>query len=212
VGGYIAQARKKVASLKTPPGSRISWAGEYEYIAQTWERLKWVLPLTGFIIFFLLYLNTQSIPKTLIVLLAVPFSLVGSFWLLYLLGYNLSTAVWVGLIALAGLDAETGVVMLLYLDLAHDKWKKEGRLRTPADLKDAVMYGAVKRIRPKVMTVGTTLFGLVPILFSQGIGADVMKRIAAPMVGGVITSAILELILYPVIYLILKKREMGLNE
>jgi Cu(I)/Ag(I) efflux system membrane protein CusA/SilA len=212
VGGYIAEAGKKLASLKVPQGYRVAWAGEYEYIAQTWERLKWVLPLTGFIIFLLLYMNTRSISNTLIVLLAVPFSLVGSFWLLYLLGYNLSTAVWVGLIALAGLDAETGVVMLLYLDLAHDKWKREGRLRSLDDLREAVMYGAVKRIRPKIMTVGTTLFGLIPILFSQGIGADVMKRIAAPMVGGVITSAVLELIIYPVIYLILKKREMGLNE
>jgi Cu(I)/Ag(I) efflux system membrane protein CusA/SilA len=212
MGGYIAEAGKKLSSLKIPQGFRLTWAGEYEYIVQTWERLKWLLPLTGFIILTLLYLNTRSFSKTLVVLLAVPFSLVGSFWLLYFLGYNLSTAVWVGLIALAGLDAETGVVMLLYLDLAYEKWMKEGKLRSAADLKDAVMHGAVKRIRPKIMTVGAALFGLVPILFSQGIGSDVMKRIAAPMVGGVVTSAVLELIIYPVIYLILKKREMGLND
>jgi Cu(I)/Ag(I) efflux system membrane protein CusA/SilA len=142
----------------------------------------------------------------MIVLLAVPFSLVGSFWFLYLLNYNMSIAVWVGIIALAGLDAETGVVMLLYLDLAYEKWKKEGKLKTKSDLQDAIMFGAVKRIRPKIMTVSVILAGLVPIMFSHGTGADVMKRIAAPMVGGVITSTILELIIYPAIYMIWKGR------
>jgi Cu(I)/Ag(I) efflux system membrane protein CusA/SilA len=141
------------------------------------------------------------------VLLAVPFSLVGSFWFLYLLGYNMSIAVWVGIIALAGLDAETGVVMLLYLELAHEKWKKEGRLATIDDLKDSIMYGAVKRIRPKIMTVGVILAGLIPVMFSHGAGSDVMKRIAAPMVGGVITSTVLELIIYPAIYMLWKGRE-----
>jgi Cu(I)/Ag(I) efflux system membrane protein CusA/SilA len=143
----------------------------------------------------------------MIVLLAVPFSLVGAFWLLYILNYNMSIAVWVGIIALAGLDAETGVIMLLYLDLAYEKWKKEGKLNSINDLKEAIMYGAVKRIRPKIMTVSVILAGLVPILFATGTGADVMKRIAAPMVGGVITSAILELIIYPAIYIIWKGRE-----
>jgi Cu(I)/Ag(I) efflux system membrane protein CusA/SilA len=133
---------------------------------------------------------------------------VGSFWLLYLLNYNMSIAVWVGLIALAGLDAETGVIMLLYLELAYEQWKKAGKLRTPADLKEAVMYGAVKRIRPKIMTVSVILAGLIPIMFSTGAGSDVMKRIAAPMVGGVITSTILELIIYPAIYMIWKEREL----
>ena len=142
----------------------------------------------------------------MIVLLAVPFSLVGSFWLLYILNYNMSIAVWVGIIALAGLDAETGVVMLLYLDLAYEKWKKEGKMATVADLKEAIMYGAVKRIRPKIMTVSVILAGLIPIMFSHGTGADVMKRIAAPMVGGVITSTILELIIYPAIYMIWRSR------
>ena len=143
----------------------------------------------------------------MIVLLAVPFSLVGSFWLLYLLGYNMSIAVWVGIIALAGLDAETGVVMLLYLDLAHEKWRKEGKLKSLQDLRESVMYGAVKRIRPKMMTVSVILAGLIPIMFSHGTGADVMKRIAAPMVGGVITSTILELLIYPAIYMIWRGRE-----
>ncbi len=165
-----------------------------------------VIPLTLFIIFILLYFNTTSITKTMIVLLAVPFSLVGSFWLLYFLNYNMSIAVWIGIIALAGLDAETGVVMLLYLDLAYTQWKQEGRLTNLADLKEAIMHGAVKRIRPKIMTVSVILAGLVPIMFSSGTGADVMKRIAAPMVGGVATSTILELLIYPAIFLLWKQR------
>ncbi len=202
VGGYVDDARKKVASLKIPAGYRLEWSGEYEYLVQTHERLKIVIPFTLFVIFALIYFNTKSFIKTGIVLMAVPFSLVGSFWLLYLLGYNMSIAVWVGIIALAGLDAETGVVMLLYLELAYEKWKKEGRLTGPDALKEAVMYGAVKRIRPKIMTVAVILAGLIPIMFSYGSGSDVMKRIAAPMVGGVVTSTILELIIYPAIYVL----------
>jgi Cu(I)/Ag(I) efflux system membrane protein CusA/SilA len=208
VGGYIADAEKKLAGLKIPEGYRLQWSGDYEYLQSTWETLKIVLPLTALIILLLLYLNTRSLAKTAIVLLAVPFSLIGSFWLLYFLNYNLSVAVLVGLIALAGLDAETGIVMLLYLDLAYEKWKREGRLKTPEDLKEAILHGAVKRIRPKIMTVGTTFFGLLPILFSAGTGADVMKRIAAPMVGGLITSALLELLIYPAIYFLLKRKEV----
>jgi len=209
IGGYVDEARKKVASLKIPDGYRLAWSGEYEYLIKTHERLKLVIPLTLFIIFVLLYFNTKSVMKTAIVLLAVPFSLVGSFWLLYILNYNMSIAVWVGIIALAGLDAETGVVMLLYLDMAYEKWMKEGKLKNAADLKDAVMYGAVKRIRPKIMTVSVILAGLIPIMFSHGTGADVMKRIAAPMVGGVITSTILELIIYPAIYMIWRGRGLA---
>jgi Cu(I)/Ag(I) efflux system membrane protein CusA/SilA len=166
-----------------------------------------VVPLTALIIFVLIFLNTKSTAKTMIVLLSVPFSLVGSFWLLYLLNYNMSIAVWVGIIALAGLDAETGVVMLLYLDIAYEKWRQEGRLRSQADLRDAVMYGAVKRIRPKIMTVSVILAGLIPIMFSHGTGADVMKRIAAPMVGGVVTSTILELVIYPAIYMVWRAKK-----
>jgi copper/silver efflux system protein len=206
VGGYVDEAKAKVASIKIPDGYRLQWSGEYEYLVRTHERLKLVIPLTLLIIFVLIYFNTQSIPKTMIVLLAVPFSLVGSFWLLYILNYNMSIAVWVGIIALAGLDAETGVIMLLYLDLAYAQWRKEGRLNTLSDLKEAIMHGAVKRIRPKIMTVSVILAGLIPIMFSTGTGADVMKRIAAPMVGGVITSTILELIIYPAIFLLWKRR------
>ncbi|HSW62126.1 MAG TPA: CusA/CzcA family heavy metal efflux RND transporter [Dissulfurispiraceae bacterium] len=212
IGGYVEEAKKKAASIKIPEGYRLQWSGEYENIVKTHERLKIVIPLTIFIIFVLIYLNTKSTTKTFIVLLAVPFSLVGSFWLLYLLNYNMSIAVWVGIIALAGLDAETGVIMLLYLDLAYEKWKKEGRLISRDDLKEAIMYGAVKRIRPKIMTACVILAGLVPILFSHGTGADVMKRIAAPMVGGVVTSTILELLIYPAIYMIWKERELRKNE
>ncbi|MBI5634229.1 MAG: efflux RND transporter permease subunit, partial [Nitrospirae bacterium] len=193
--------------VKLPAGYSLQWSGEYEYMLKTQERLKTVIPLTLFIIFVLIFLNTKSTIKTTIILLAVPFSLVGSFWLLYFLGYNMSIAVWVGMIALAGLDAETGVVMLLYLDLAYDKWKKDGKLNTEQDLREAIMFGAVKRIRPKLMTVGVILAGLVPILFSHGAGSDIMKRIAAPMVGGVVTSEILELTIYPAIYLIWKGRK-----
>ena len=206
VGSYVEDARKKAATIKLPEGYRLVWSGEYEYILKTHERLKLIIPFTLLIIFVILFLNTRSVTKTAIVLLAVPFSLVGSFWLLYLLNYNLSIAVWVGIIALAGLDAETGVVMLLYLDLAYEKWKKEGLLKTKSDLENAIMFGAVKRIRPKMMTVCVILAGLIPIMFSSGTGADVMKRIAAPMVGGVITSTILELIIYPAIYMIWRSR------
>ncbi|MGD0021866.1 MAG: CusA/CzcA family heavy metal efflux RND transporter [Smithellaceae bacterium] len=208
VGSYVEDARKKAATIKLPNGYRLVWSGEYEYILKTHERLKLIIPFTLLIIFVILFLNTRSVTKTFIVLLAVPFSLVGSFWLLYILNYNISIAVWVGIIALAGLDAETGVVMLLYLDLAYEKWKKEGLMKTKSDLHDAIMFGAVKRIRPKIMTVSVILAGLIPILFSTGTGADVMKRIAAPMVGGVISSTILELIIYPAVYMIWRSRTL----
>jgi Cu(I)/Ag(I) efflux system membrane protein CusA/SilA len=208
MGGYVEEAKKKVASVKLPEGYRIEWSGEYEFLVKTIERLKIVIPLTLLIVFVLIYLNTRSVTKTAIVFLAVPFSLVGSFWLLYLLDYNMSIAVWVGIIALAGLDAETGVVMLLYLDLSYDKWKKEGRLKNIADLQGAIMEGAVKRLRPKIMTVATDM-GLIFVLFDTGIGSEVMKRIAAPVIGGLVTSLLLELILYPAIYMIWKEREFN---
>jgi Cu(I)/Ag(I) efflux system membrane protein CusA/SilA len=159
-----------------------------------------VLPLTVFLIVMLLYTNTKSLAKTLIIMLAAPFSAVGAIWFLHFLGYNMSIGVWVGLIALMGVDAETGVFMMLYLDLAHDQAKAEGRLRSLRDLQDAIMHGAVKRIRPKFMTVATMFIGLVPIMWSMGAGADVMRRIAAPMIGGIFTSFLLELLVYPAIY------------
>jgi copper/silver efflux system protein len=208
-GGYVNEAKARVADLKIPEGYRLTWSGEYENLVRTHEKLKMVIPLTLLIIVILLYFNTKSATKTMIVLLAVPFSLVGSFWFLYLLNYNMSIAVWVGIIALAGLDAETGVVMLLYLDLAYDEWMKKGRMKTTADLHESIMHGAVKRIRPKIMTVSVILAGLIPIMFSNGSGADIMKRIAAPMIGGVVTSTILELIIYPAIYRIWRGRGLA---
>jgi Cu(I)/Ag(I) efflux system membrane protein CusA/SilA len=207
IGGYISEGRKKLSSLKIPEGYRLEWSGEYEYLVNTRERLTWVIPLTLLIILILIYLNTNSVVKTLIVLLAVPFSLVGSFWLLYLLNFNMSTATWVGMIALGGISAETGIVMFLFLELAYQKWKEEGRLKTEDDLREAIMYGAVKRLRPKIMTVATNL-GLIPILFSTGTGADVMQRIAAPVIGGLLSSLLLVLILFPVIYMMWRGREL----
>ena len=172
------------------------------------QRLMIVVPLTLLIIMLIIYLNTRSLVKTAIVMLAVPFSLVGAFWMLYLLDYNLSVAVWVGIIALAGLDAETGVVMLLYLDLAYDEWKQKGLMRNVADLRDAIYHGAVKRVRPKAMTACVIIAGLAPILWSHGAGADVMKRIATPMVGGVVTSTLMELLVYPAIFYIWRARHI----
>ena len=203
IGDYVHDAKRAVAEkVSLPPGYRLDWAGQYRYLEHAKARLAIVVPVTLFIIFLLLFFNSRSTVEALMVMLAVPFSLVGAFWLLWLLQYNISVAVWVGLIALAGLDAETGIVMLLYLDLA----RKEHKPATADQAREAVVHGAVKRIRPKMMTVATILVGLVPILWSQGTGADVMKRIAAPMVGGVVTSALLELIVYPALYLIWKGR------
>jgi Cu(I)/Ag(I) efflux system membrane protein CusA/SilA len=211
IEGYVRAASQRIGeSVQFPPGYYIQWAGQFEYLKSAEQRLRVVVPFTLLIIFVLIYLNTRSAVKTTIVLLAVPFSLVGAFWFLYILGYNMSVAVWVGLIALAGLDAETGVVMLLYLDHAWDKFRAAGRMNSMDDLQAAVIEGAVQRIRPKIMTICAILFGLLPIMWSptNQSGADVMKRIAAPMIGGVITSGILELLLYPVIYVFWRKRHL----
>jgi Cu(I)/Ag(I) efflux system membrane protein CusA/SilA len=209
IQGYVDAASKRIGeTVKFPPGYYTQWAGQFEYLKSAEKRLKIVVPFTLLIIFVLIYMNTKSVVKTAIVLLAVPFSLVGAFWFLYLLGYNMSVAVWVGLIALAGLDAETGVVMLLYLDHAWEKFRGLGRMNTLGDLRLAVIEGAVQRIRPKVMTICAILFGLLPIMWSPTTqsGADVMKRIAAPMIGGVVTSGILELLIYPVIFMMWRRR------
>ncbi len=204
-GSYIREADRMLREkVKLPAGYAMSWSGQYESMQRVVERLKVVVPLTLFIIVLLLYLNTRSAVKTSIVLLAVPFSAIGAVWLLYLLGYNLSVGVLVGLIALLGVDAETGVFMLLYLDLAYQQARKEGRLTSLEELRAAILEGAVKRIRPKFMTVATTFLGLIPIMWSLGTGADVMKRIAAPMIGGIFTSFLLELLVYPVLFEIWK--------
>jgi Cu(I)/Ag(I) efflux system membrane protein CusA/SilA len=201
VGSYVQEAKSLVASrVQMPAGFTMEWSGQYEAMERVKEKLAVVLPLTLFLILMLLYLNTRSLTKTAIIILAVPFSAVGAIWFLWLLGYNMSIGVWVGLIALMGVDAETAVFMLLYLDLAYDDAKKNGRLRSLRDLQDAILHGAVKRIRPKFMTVATMFVGLIPIMWATGTGADVMKRIAAPMIGGILTSFILELVVYPAIY------------
>ena len=217
IGTYVQRARAVVdeamrsGEIKVPTGYGIFWSGQYEYMLRAEQRLKIVVPLTLFLIVFIIYLNTRSWTKTGIVMLAVPFSLVGAFWMLHLSGYNLSVAVWVGIIALAGLDAETGVVMLLYLDLAYEEWKQKGLLASSAGLRDAIYHGAVKRVRPKAMTASVIIAGLLPILWSHGAGADVMKRIAAPMVGGVITSTLMELLVYPAVFFVWRARVLRLG-
>jgi Cu(I)/Ag(I) efflux system membrane protein CusA/SilA len=209
LGTYVAAAQRAVAQqVHLPPGYQLIWSGQFEYLQRATERLQIVVPITLLIVFLLLYFNTGSFPKTLIILLAVPFSAVGAIWFLYLLGYNMSVAVWVGMIALLGVDAETGVFMLLYLELAYDERKKAGRMRNMNDLRSAIEDGAVKRLRPKVMTVAVMFLGLVPIMWSHGAGSDVMRRIAAPMIGGIFTSFLLELLVYPAVYEIWKGFEV----
>ncbi|HET8760881.1 MAG TPA: efflux RND transporter permease subunit, partial [Nitrospiria bacterium] len=201
LAGYVEEAKQRVAERVTlPVGTSLIWAGSYEYLLRAQERMKIVVPITLLLVFVLLYLNFRSVAQTLIVLLSIPFAVVGSVWLLRALHYNVSVAVWVGIIALAGVAAETGVIMLIYLDEAFRRWEREGRVRTRAELRGAVIEGAVLRVRPVVMTVSAVIFGLIPIMWSHGAGADVMKRIAAPMIGGMVTSTLLTLIVIPVIY------------
>jgi copper/silver efflux system protein len=207
IGGYVEDARKAVTSnVRLTPGYTLSWSGQYENMQRVKETLKIVLPITIVLIFVLLYLNTRSAFKSAVVMLAVPFSAVGAIWLFYVLGYNVSIAAWVGMIALMGLDAETGVFMLLFLDLSYDEAKKAGRLTNVTELDEAIVHGAVKRARPKMMTVAAAFMGLLPIMWSTSAGADVMKRIAAPMIGGLVTSFLMELVVYPAIYKLWKLR------
>ncbi|HEX5035820.1 MAG TPA: CusA/CzcA family heavy metal efflux RND transporter [bacterium] len=219
IGSYVKDAKKAVDAAvgenghsPLQAGYSLQWSGQYENMLRVRERLKVILPLTLFLIFGLLYLNTKSAVKAGIVLLAVPFSLVGAVWLLWLLDYHVSIAVWVGMIALMGLDAETGVFMLLFLDLSYKDAVAAGKMRNREDLTEAIVHGAVKRVRPKAMTVMAAMIGLLPILWSMGTGADLMKRIAAPMVGGLATSFILELLIYPVVFAIWKERRFNEDE
>ncbi|HBR15901.1 MAG TPA: CusA/CzcA family heavy metal efflux RND transporter [Candidatus Omnitrophica bacterium] len=205
VGRYVAEAKKVVKdNIKLPTGYALTWSGQYEYMQRVKARLMIFVPLTIFIIFILYYFTFQSITETLIVMLSVPFALIGGIWFLFLLGYNMSIAVWVGLIALAGVAAETGSIMIVYLDEAYARRKLQGKMNSLADLYDAVMEGAVQRLRPKLMTVGANIFGLMPVMMSTGTGADVMKRIAAPLIGGLTSSTILTLVVLPAIYTIWK--------
>ncbi len=213
IGGYVEQAKKAVAAaVKVPAGYAMTWSGQYENMLRVRERMKLILPITLVLIFALLYMNTRSSVKAGIVMLAVPFSAIGAVWLMWALGYNVSIAAWVGMIALMGLDAETGVFMLLFLDLSHDDARARGRLQTRGDLVEAIVHGAVKRVRPKAMTVSAAFMGLLPIMWSTGTGADVMKRIAAPMVGGLVTSFALELLVYPAVYFLWKRRGLADGE
>ena len=209
IGSYIADARKAVETgVALPPGTTLMWSGQWENMVRVRERLKLVLPITLALIVVLLIANTRSVVKAGIVLLAVPFSLIGAVALMWVLGYNVSVAAWVGMIALMGLDAETGVFMLLFLDISFEDARRAGRLATDADLEEAVVHGAVKRLRPKLMTVAAAFLGLMPIMWSSGTGADMMKRIAAPMVGGLATSFLLELLVYPPIYLLWRRSQL----
>ncbi|MFA9408390.1 MAG: efflux RND transporter permease subunit [Candidatus Dadabacteria bacterium] len=210
--GYVNEAKELIREkVDLPPGYFVQWAGQYEYLQRVKEKLTIIVPITVLIIFLLLYMNFKSATETMIVLLSVPFSLVGSIWLLYLLGYDMSVAVWVGMIALAGLAAQTGVVMIIYLDEAYMRWKAEGKMNNITDLHGSITEGAVQRVRPKMMTVMSTTLGLLPLMWSLGTGADMMKRIAAPMVGGLITSTILTLVIIPVVYSIWKGRGLEVN-
>jgi Cu(I)/Ag(I) efflux system membrane protein CusA/SilA len=209
VGTYVANAQKAVAEkVSLPAGYNIVWSGQYEYMQAARERLLIAVPLALVAIVLLLYMSTHSWLRVGIILLAVPFSLIGAIWLLWFMDYHLSLAVWVGIIALAGLDAETGAVMLLYLDTSFERFKREGRMRNPDDLWHAVYDGAVKRIRPKTMTVVAIFMGLVPLLWAHGAGADTMRRLAVPMIGGVGTSFALELLVYPVIFYVIKRMSL----
>lgn len=208
IGTYVERAKELVSrKVQIPTGYLVAWSGQFENMERVKERLKFVVPITLLLIVFLLFFNTRSWIKTGIVLLAVPFSLIGAVWFLVALGYNLSIAAWVGMIALLGLDAETGVFMLMYLDLAYEDRVQRGAMRNAADLKHAVVEGAVHRVRPKLMTVAALFMGLIPIMWSVGAGADVMKRIAAPMIGGLLTSFLLELLIYPVVFYLWRSRE-----
>jgi len=210
LGSYVREARRAIRQqVVLPTGTFLAWSGQVENMERARNRLLLLVPLTLLLITLLLYLNTRSAFETGLVLAAVPFSLIGAVWLMLLLGHNLSVATWVGMIALMGLDAETGVFMLLFLDLSRRSAEARGALRNEEELREAVFDGAVRRIRPKFMTVATSILGLLPILFSQGTGADVMKRIAAPLVGGLVTSFLLELTVYPAAYLLWKKKTLA---
>jgi Cu(I)/Ag(I) efflux system membrane protein CusA/SilA len=212
IGGFVKKARQSVSeNIKLPAGVSMVWSGQYEYMERANKRLSLVVPLTIALIFLLLFFHFRNIAESLIVMFALPFALIGGVWLMFALGYNISVAVVVGFIALAGLAAETGVIMLVYLDESYDRWKREGRLKTVTDLKDVIVEGAVMRVRPKIMTVATTLFALVPVMLITETGSRVMKRIAAPMVGGLLSSTVLTLVIIPAIYL-LWKRWQGMEE
>jgi Cu(I)/Ag(I) efflux system membrane protein CusA/SilA len=209
LGGYVKEAKRVVADHVTmPAGYTLVWSGRFEYLEKANERLRVVIPVTFAMIVLLLYLSNRSWFRVSVVLLAVPFSLIGAFWVLFGLDYHMSLAVWVGIIALLGVDAETGQVMLLYLDTAYDRFKADGRLRTEKDLFNAIYEGAVKRIRPKTMTVATDMIGLLPLMWATGTGGEVTRRLVAPLIGGIAVSFVMELLIYPVVFYLGKRRQL----
>jgi len=210
IGSFVRDAKAAVRQeVKLPTGYSLSWSGQYEYMQRVKNRLMIFVPLTIFIIFILYFFTFKSVTETVIVMMSVPFALIGGIWYLFLLHYNMSIAVWVGLIALAGVAAETGSIMIVYLDEAYARRKAEGKMNNLSDLYDAVMEGAVQRLRPKLMTVGANIFGLLPVMLSVGTGADVMKRIAAPLIGGLTSSTILTLVVLPAIYTVWKSKSVS---
>jgi Cu(I)/Ag(I) efflux system membrane protein CusA/SilA len=209
LGGWVDDAKALVArNLALPPGYRLQWTGQYEFLAEMEARMKTVLPLTFVLIVVLLYLAMRGLAQTLLVLLSLPFAVAGSIWLLAALDYNLSTAVWVGLIAVAGVAAETGIVMVVYLDEAFERYRREGRIQIPDDVDMAVVEGASARVRPLVMTVATTVLGLMPLLWESGVGADVSARTAAPVVGGLWSCMLLTLLVLPAAYSIWRRAQV----
>jgi Cu(I)/Ag(I) efflux system membrane protein CusA/SilA len=212
IGGLVNRLRRIVdENVQLPTGYSIVWSGQFEYMERANQRLRLIIPLTLIVIFLLLYIHFGNVTETLIVMGSLPFAMVGGVWLMYILGFNMSVAVAVGYIALLGLAAETGVVMLVYLDEAYARYKNEGRMNTAGDLRAAVMEGAVERVRPKLMTVATTLIGLLPIMFGIGTGSEIMKRIAAPMVGGLISSTLLTLLILPAIFYLVKRNSVRME-
>lgn len=209
VGGFVEMARKKIlADVTIPSGYSLVWSGQFENMQAVAEKLSVIIPLTLIIILTLLYVHFRSISNTLIVMLSLPFSLIGGVWMIYLYGFNTSIAVYIGFIALAGLAAETGVVMLVYLEETLNRYRNENRLKSYEDLKKAVIEGAVERVRPKMMTVATTILALLPAMLGRGTGAEVIQRIATPMVGGVLSSMILTLIVVPSLYYIINRQKL----
>jgi len=209
LGGYVKEAKRVVGEqVPLPAGYTLVWSGRFEYLEKANERLAVVIPITLALIVLLLYISNKSWFRVSVILLAVPFSLIGAFWILFALDYNMSLAVWVGIIALLGIDAETGQVMLLYLDTTFDRFKSEGRMRNEMDLFEAIYEGAVKRIRPKTMTVATDMIGLLPLMWAAGTGGEVTRRLVAPLIGGIAVSFLMELLIYPVIFFLWKRRQL----
>ncbi|MBU0795315.1 MAG: efflux RND transporter permease subunit, partial [Alphaproteobacteria bacterium] len=211
LGGYVAEAQKAVAEqVKLPAGYSVAWSGQFEYLERATKRLRVVVPFTLAIIFLLLYLTFRSASSATLIMATLPFALVGGLWLIYALGHHLSVASGVGFIALAGVAAEFGVIMLIYLDHAIRERRERGQLQTEADLREALIEGAVLRVRPKAMTVAVIIAGLVPLFIGAGAGSEVMQRIAAPMIGGMITAPLLSMFVVPAVYLLINRRKLAL--